>query len=92
MHAMRPQLRTKRSIKSPPESRDWIPQPEEAGGGSGACAIPVLPPIPVDAMKNGKEQKQRGGKKKRQRRAGEQTTLRPEGRNTGRLVCSECPH
>ena len=51
-----------------------------------------MPAMPVDAMKNGKEQKRRGGKKERQRRAGEQTTLRPAWENTCRLICSECPH
>ena len=54
MHAMRPQLRTKGSIKSLPESRGWSPKPEEAGRGPRACSIPLLPPFPVDAMKNGK--------------------------------------
>ena len=56
MHAMRPQLWTKGPIKSLPESRVKYPKPEEAGGEAQSVFQPLLPPFPVDAMKNGKEQ------------------------------------
>ena len=56
MHAMRPQLWTKGPIKSLPESRVKYPKPEEAGGEAQGVFQPLLPPFPVDAMKNGKEQ------------------------------------
>ena len=41
MHAMRTQLWTKGTIKSLPESRGWIPKPEE-GGGEAQGRVPSL--------------------------------------------------